>query len=35
MSVDSIMQTCAELGIKLTLKGDDNDRLQVDARAAP
>ena len=31
MSVDSIMQTCAELGIKLTLKGDDNDRLQVDA----
>ena len=30
MSVESIMQTCAELGIKLTLKGDD-DRLQVDA----
>ena len=30
MSAESIMQTCAELGIKLTLKGDD-DRLQVDA----
>ena len=31
MNVESIMQTCAELGIKLTLKGDDSDRLQVDA----
>ena len=31
MSVESLMQTCADLGIKLALKGDDNDRLQVDA----
>jgi len=25
------MQRCAELGIKLTLKADDNERLLVDA----
>src|SRR6267142_3845058 len=31
MSAESIMQMCAELGIKLALKGDDSDRLQVDA----
>jgi hypothetical protein len=31
MSVESLMHTCAELGIRLALKGDDNDRLQVDA----
>ena len=31
MTVDSLMQTCAELGIKLALKGDGTDRLQVDA----
>jgi hypothetical protein len=31
MSAESIMQTCAELGIKLALKGDASDRLQVDA----
>src|SRR5882672_6977879 len=31
MTVESLMQTCAELGIKLTLKSDDNDRLLVDA----
>ncbi len=31
MTIESLMQTCSELGIKLTLKGDDSDRLQVDA----
>ena len=31
MSAQSIMQTCAELGIKLALKGGDSDRLLVDA----
>src|SRR2546427_9464934 len=31
MTVQSLMQRCAELGIKLTLKADDNDRLLVDA----
>src|ERR1700716_2055264 len=31
MTVDSLMQTCEELGIKLALKADDNSRLQVDA----
>ena len=30
MSAPAIMQMCAELGIKLALKGEDNDRLQVD-----
>ena len=31
MKLESLMQQCEELGIKLALKGDDNDRLQVDA----
>ena len=31
MTVESLMQRCAELGIKLGLKGDHNDRLLVDA----
>ena len=31
MNAELIMKTCADLGIKLALKGDDNDRLQVDA----
>src|SRR4051812_11996989 len=31
MSVESLMQTCADLRIKLALKGDNSDRLQVDA----
>ena len=31
MTVESLMQRCAELGIKLTLKADDLDRLVVDA----
>ena len=31
MTVESLMQTCKELGIKLALKGGDSDRLQVDA----
>src|SRR6266576_501179 len=31
MNVQSLMQRCAELGIKLTLKADDNERLLVDA----
>src|SRR6266850_3360253 len=31
MTVQSLMQRCAELGIKLTLKADDNERLLVDA----
>ena len=31
MNVESLVNMCAELGIKLALKGDDNDRLQVDA----
>src|SRR5258705_8750724 len=31
MTVDSIMQMCAELGIELSLKVDDNNRLHVDA----
>jgi hypothetical protein len=31
MTIESLMQTCAELGIKLALKGDYSDRLQVDA----
>ena len=31
MTVQSLMQRCAELGIKLALKADDNDRLLVDA----
>src|SRR6185295_6690600 len=31
MSVESIMEMCAKLGIKLALKETDNDRLQVDA----
>ena len=31
MTAASLMQMCAELGIKLELKGDDNNRLQVDA----
>ena len=31
MTGESLMRLCAELGIKLTLTGDNNDRLQVDA----
>jgi len=31
MTVQSLMQRCAELGIKLTLKADDSERLLVDA----
>jgi hypothetical protein len=31
MTVQSLIQTCAELGIKLALKEDDNDRLRVAA----
>ena len=31
MTVQSLMQTCAELGIKLALKEDDSDRLRVAA----
>jgi len=31
MTIESLLQTCAELGIKLALKGDASDRLQVDA----
>jgi hypothetical protein len=31
MTVQSLMQRCAELGIKLALKGDDDERLMVDA----
>src|SRR6267143_6715618 len=31
MTAESLMQLCAQLGIKLALKGDDSDRLQVDA----
>ena len=31
MTVQSLMQRCAELGIKLALKGDDDSRLLVDA----
>ncbi len=31
MTVESLLKTCADLGIKLALKGDDDDRLQVDA----
>src|SRR3989440_268619 len=31
MTVQSLMQRCAELGIKLRLKADDDDRLLVDA----
>ncbi len=31
MTVQSLMRLCAELGIELTLKGDNNDRLVVDA----
>ena len=31
MTVNSLMEKCAELGIKLALKGEANDRLQVDA----
>src|SRR6185503_9034439 len=31
MTVKSLMQTCAELGIKLALRDDDDSRLRVDA----
>ena len=31
MTVQSLMERCAELGIKLSLKADDNNRLMVDA----
>src|ERR1700674_2369398 len=31
MTVQSLMQRCSELGIKVSLKADDNDRLLVDA----
>ena len=31
MTVQSLIETCAELGIKLALKEDDNDRLRVAA----
>ena len=31
MTVKSLMQMCEGLGIKLTLAGDDHNRLQVDA----
>src|SRR5688572_12584813 len=31
MTVQSLLQRCTELGIKLALKADDNDRLLVDA----
>jgi len=31
MTAESLVQMCAGLGIKLSLKGDDNTRLQVDA----
>jgi len=31
MTVNSLMEKCAELGIKLALKGEASDRLQVDA----
>src|SRR5882724_7405335 len=31
MTVESLIQMCASLGIKLTLAGDDQNRLQVDA----
>src|SRR5688572_11703906 len=31
MTVQSLMQRCSELGIKLALKGDDDSRLLVDA----
>ena len=31
MTTESILQTCLELGIELSLKGDAADRLQVDA----
>ena len=31
MTVQSLMRLCAELGIELALKGDNNDRLVVDA----
>src|SRR6185295_16608743 len=30
-SVEALLQTCAELGIKLALKGDGSDRMLVDA----
>ncbi len=31
MTIESLIAACAELGIKLELAGDDNDRLKVDA----
>src|SRR4029079_16033244 len=31
MSVNVVMEKCMELGIRLALKGEANDRLQVDA----
>src|SRR5580765_5020976 len=31
MSVESLMELCEDLGIKLTITGDDPSRLQVDA----
>ena len=31
MTVESLIKTCEELGIKLALKADDDARLQVDA----
>src|SRR6267143_6090534 len=31
MTIDSLIQTCKALGIKLALKGDGSDRLVVDA----
>ena len=31
MTVDSLMQTCEALGIRLALKADGSDRLVVDA----
>ena len=31
MRVEALIETCAQLGIKLELAGDNNDRLKVDA----
>src|SRR5687768_11810776 len=31
MTIESLIQTCTQLGIKLGLAGENNDRLKVDA----
>jgi len=31
MRIEALIETCAQLGIKLELAGDKNDRLKVDA----